>query len=374
MTDINVERNLLGLEDLLIGIGQVTQSRAGVNVPVTRISAANFPYNANQTLAQKIDSLDTTQYVDGDNLPVYIATPHSTTDLNLLDVIWVKDISSVEKRVYYYDKLMFKFNPTTGDLILDPTLFNSSISALTVAYTAADTAVYNTLTGLINQEIADRATAIASLTAAYQAADSALVTSLNLKEGAHLDTGTLAGNLIKLDSTSKLPAVDGSQLLNLPSAAIITGTPLRVLNYTNNVTTGFQVNGGSYFISGSSVGATAGYSLFSQSYTPVGANNKLRIGLTIPTKASPDLETGYGWVIAAIFIGSTHINTIRFKAGTIGKLDSVYIIPNNVNPFTVNVRFGGNGNSYSGSSIYAYINDTTFGGQFAELLLEEIKG
>ena len=111
------QRNLIGMEDLLLGTGQVSQVRGITAVPVTKINAAIFPYDDDFTLKEKIDSLVTTHYVDENNIPIYIATPHSASALNLLDVIWIKDISPTERHVYYYDKIMFKYNPTDGDLV-----------------------------------------------------------------------------------------------------------------------------------------------------------------------------------------------------------------------------------------------------------------
>ena len=48
-------------------------------------------------------------------------------------------------------------------------------------------------------------------------------TSLGLGTAAVLDTGTSAGNAIVLDGSARLPAVDGSQLTNLPSAGATAG-------------------------------------------------------------------------------------------------------------------------------------------------------
>tara|TARA_Y100001973_G_scaffold105415_1_gene178471 strand:+ start:553 stop:3936 length:3384 start_codon:yes stop_codon:yes gene_type:complete len=45
-------------------------------------------------------------------------------------------------------------------------------------------------------------------------------TSINLGSSATQDTGTGANNIVQLDSNAKLPAVDGSQLINLPNSNI----------------------------------------------------------------------------------------------------------------------------------------------------------
>ena len=49
---------------------------------------------------------------------------------------------------------------------------------------------------------------------------------------AALDVGTAAGNVVQLDQNDKLPAVDGSQLLNLPSAGAF--VPLATLDASNS--------------------------------------------------------------------------------------------------------------------------------------------
>lgn len=52
-----------------------------------------------------------------------------------------------------------------------------------------------------------------------------------------VNTGVGANNIVKLDSSSKLPAIDGSQLINLPRIQIKTG----ILNTTTTVAHGFGI-------------------------------------------------------------------------------------------------------------------------------------
>lgn len=47
---VEINRQLLGLEDQLFGVGTVTQVRNGQNVIVTKINAANLPFNETQSL------------------------------------------------------------------------------------------------------------------------------------------------------------------------------------------------------------------------------------------------------------------------------------------------------------------------------------
>jgi hypothetical protein len=86
-----------------------------------------------------------------------------------------------------------------------------SISGLT---TSADQLIYTT---------ASDTYATASLTAAGRAllddADAATQRgTLGLGTSATLDAGTSANNVVQLDGSARLPAVDGSQLINLPSS------------------------------------------------------------------------------------------------------------------------------------------------------------
>ena len=55
------------------------------------------------------------------------------------------------------------------------------------------------------------------------AAASAQRTTLGLGSAALLTAGTSANNAVQLDGSSRLPAVDGSQLTNLPAAGATAG-------------------------------------------------------------------------------------------------------------------------------------------------------
>ena len=44
------------------------------------------------------------------------------------------------------------------------------------------------------------------------------------------NVGTSAGNVVQLDGSAKLPAVDGSQLTNLPAASIPASTHVALFN------------------------------------------------------------------------------------------------------------------------------------------------
>ena len=63
--------------------------------------------------------------------------------------------------------------------------------------------------------------------------------NLGLGTAAVLDTGTTANKILQLDGSAKIPAVDGSQLTNLPGQAgqFVAGTPLVLNPHAINTTT-----------------------------------------------------------------------------------------------------------------------------------------
>lgn len=52
---VAVNRQLLGMEDLLIGLGTVTQTRSGQLVTVTKINTGDLPYDGVSTLGDKVN-------------------------------------------------------------------------------------------------------------------------------------------------------------------------------------------------------------------------------------------------------------------------------------------------------------------------------
>lgn len=363
------QRNLIGFEDLLLGTGTVNQTRGATSVPVTKINASIFPYDETFTLKQKIDSLDTTHYVDGSNLPVYIATPHSATNLNLADVIWVKDISATEKQVYYYDKMMFKYNCSTGDLLLDPAVFSSTAASITAAYGAADTVVYNSLMTALTNAVNARIAVEAQMRLDWQAADVASISSLDLGTASRLDYGTSALQLVQLDGTAKLPAIDGSQLTNLPTATAASGS---VVQRTFDESTAVTAYSNLIPRAGAAPANTVGTQILSRTITPKATNNKLLI--RFQGNAHPS-AVGVA-PTALLFIDSV------FKRGVYARsadnsptypqqlLIETEITAPSTTPIVVSVRVGP---SITNGDIK--FNDNSWGasGKGASLVIEEIK-
>lgn len=73
MIQVEVQKNLIGLEDLLVGVGTVTQRRGKQDVNITRINAANFPYDNNLSLAQKSAEIQEQYQYIVDNRPLLLA-------------------------------------------------------------------------------------------------------------------------------------------------------------------------------------------------------------------------------------------------------------------------------------------------------------
>ena len=72
-------------------------------------------------------------------------------------------------------------------------------------------------------------------------------TNLGLGTAAVLDVGTSANNIVQLDGTGKLPAVDGSQLTNLPGGGTPSALPIMVLK-SNAADAGFGPTIGSLIV------------------------------------------------------------------------------------------------------------------------------
>ena len=56
-TEIN--RQLIGMEDLAIGFGTVTQTRSGKQVSITKINTGDLPYDGVSTLGDKVSLVTT---------------------------------------------------------------------------------------------------------------------------------------------------------------------------------------------------------------------------------------------------------------------------------------------------------------------------
>ena len=298
---ITFQRNLIGMEDLLFGIGQVLQTRGVTPVKITKINAAEIPFNEVMTIGEKIDQLSNILYVDADGIPTYIATPHSSDSLNLAGVIWMKDISASERHVYYGEELMFKYNRSTGNLILDTSVFSEAVTQITNAYTAADTAVAATAQANLEAATVVREAAETALDFNLRQHVAATVASLNLGTAATKNVGTSAGNVVQLDSAGKLPAIDGSQLTGLAAPTTPAGIIEQSLLSTNSSTAILRAV---IPASGVMPGITTGTEIHSVSITPTKIGNKIRVLLNCPLYCQADSKYGPALGVAALFINN----------------------------------------------------------------------
>lgn len=362
------QRNLIGLEDLLLGVGTVNQTRGTSTVPMTKINAANFPYDDDFSVQEKIDSLVSVHYVNEDDVPVYIATPRDDTDLNLVDVIWIKEISGTEWHVKYYNKLMFKFNPTTGDLILDPDLFDDAVADLTAAYEAADADITSDTATNLAAAVSTINDAIAQLYLDFDAADVAAISGLELGTASRLDAGEDPLNVVQLDADGKLPPLDGSQLTDLPVATAPVGSIVQRVFAESTAVTSY-----SNLIprAGSAPANTVGTELLTAAITPKATGNKLLVRFQGSAHTS-----AYGVAAAALlFQGST------FKKGSYARATNGTTYPETITieteitaPSTAEITFSVRvGPAITNGDIQ--FNDNSWGasGKSATLVIEEVK-
>lgn len=363
------QRNLIALEDLLLGEGTVSQIRGVTPVTVSKINASNFPYSTEFTIKEKIDSLDSVHYVDSDNLPVYIATPSDDGDLNLNSVLWVKNISPTERHLYYYDQLILKWKGEDGDLLLDTGVFDDAVATITAAYEAADAVVTAAYEAAIADEVTARSDADTQIEVDYTNAINAALAGLDLGSASRLDVGTDPFNVIQATDDGKLPVIDGSNLTNLPVATIPAGCTVQKVMDENNAVTSYSA-----LIprAGSAPAATAGTEIHSIVYTPKATGNEIHIrfeGCAHPS----DINVG---AAALLFNGSTFLKGSYARSANASSnypfslSVETTIIAASTAPITISVRAGpviADGN--------IKFNDNSWGidGKGSSLVIEETK-
>lgn len=58
MIQVEVQKNLVAVEDILFGVGKTTQTRGDQQVIVTKLNAMNMPFDETQSLADRIAEMD----------------------------------------------------------------------------------------------------------------------------------------------------------------------------------------------------------------------------------------------------------------------------------------------------------------------------
>lgn len=250
MREITFQKNLIALEDLLIGVGTEEQTRGTTAVIVTKINGANFPYDADDSMADKIDDLQEQM----DTLPVVVdefgnlltgLIETSALDLDLDLRLWRKSISGVLAELYYGTELLFQYNPATGNLVIPPAAVTGDMLKADNLAGLADTPTSRQNLGV---EIGVNIQAFHALLTAYAAlsdtsgtiektgantvgvytvtsAGKALIddadisaqrTTLGLDTAATKAAGTKTGEVLLLAGDDILPVLDGSNLTDVP--------------------------------------------------------------------------------------------------------------------------------------------------------------
>jgi len=202
MIKINVQKNLIGLEDLLIGTGLQEQERGPSGtapVSITRINGSVLPYDETRSMKELVDQLqlqlDTLpNVVDADGNALIGLINSSTVDLNLPSRIWQKELSADRHGIYLGSVLMFEYNPVAGNIYIPGgTDFIAADNDIITAFNEADDNILTLVQDLAN----------------------------SVSNVQNLETGTAPNNLVQLTDEGKLPAIDGSLLTNL-----VTGSPI----------------------------------------------------------------------------------------------------------------------------------------------------
>ena len=197
MIQVEVTKNLILQEDICFGIGSVEQTRGSETFTGTKVNTADMPYDATHTLGERINDLDVAynyimanvgtdpavvplsslirksgnDLIDNTNA---VFTPQVIDSASSLEAsypkkLWVKIIDATKHQLKRGADVLLEFNPVSHVPIFD-----------------------------------------------YSAIAAAVTPLLRLGTSAIEDVGTSAGNVVQLDGSGKLPAVDGSELINLP--------------------------------------------------------------------------------------------------------------------------------------------------------------
>lgn len=178
----------------------------GLATPSANSDAATKLYVDNNTVASAGDTMTGTLDM-GSNKVTSTATPTSADDLTrkgYIDTLFGSTSSAADSAA---DAEKLAINPEDSQFTLSDGV-TTGYSALHWAAKAEDSATGSLQATNNLSDLTNTATAR---------------TNLGLGTAAVEDVGTSAGNVVQLDGSAKLPAVDGSQLTNLPSAGATAG-------------------------------------------------------------------------------------------------------------------------------------------------------
>lgn len=86
MIKMEVQKNKASLEDLLFGVGTEVQTRGNQQVTVTKINAANMPFDATRSLQEMVDEMAFQYSTLEENRDLLLASLEVITLLNALQV------------------------------------------------------------------------------------------------------------------------------------------------------------------------------------------------------------------------------------------------------------------------------------------------
>lgn len=223
----------------------------------------------------------------------------------------------------------------------------------TGTYTSSGTTLTRTVTKSTNSNAA------INLSGAAEVFITPRAETLTLGTAAYKDTGTTAGNVVEVQTGGKLPALDGSNLSNLPQKVVQTV----YAEYTAQATLTANIPGDNTIPQ-----STEGTQILSASITPTSASNRVRASVFLAGQVAEAIPPAIG----ALFRGGANAIAAKIASGNSGGvatfLDFIYEdSPGTTSTLTYTVRVG------ASSGISVKMNQLLGGSQRCVLILEEIK-
>lgn len=224
----------------------------------------------------------------------------------------------------------------------------------TGTYTSSGTTLTRTVTKSTNSNAA------INLSGAAEVFITPRAETLTLGTAAYKNTGTSAGDVVEVQTGGKLPALDASNLTNVPSKIIQTV----YAEYTTQATFTASIPADNTIPQ-----STEGTQILSASITPMSASNRVRASVFLAgTVASGGSAIGALFRGGANAIAAKNVAGLSFSGESATFPDFIYEdSPGTTSALTYTVRVGGTG------GLNAKMNELLGGSQRCVLILEEIK-
>lgn len=200
------------------------------------------------------------------------------------------------------------FNGAVDDLAADANTYRPVVAGGTGASNAADARTNLGLGNVDNTSDADKPVSTAQQTALDLKADKATTVSagtgltgggdLSANRTFNVDVGTTANKVVQLDSSARLPAVNGSQLTNLPDSGLLLHRGSRVTG-SGSFTTSYST----ILSFGSRAVTAANNRLFvraSSDLLPNTNNVTITFGLFFDSEATPRMTREFELMVSTI--------------------------------------------------------------------------